>query len=93
MTFPIAFRFFAHWFTLGLGSLAVSYAMRLFADSNTFWAIKHFTSFIWAFNFAFWFFAFNIADSVLWFGTAGVAFWGLADWIADSWAMWVIAFP
>ena len=64
VAFPVAFRFFAYRLTFGLRGLAVSDTVRLFANSNTFGAVKHFTSFIRAFNFAFWFFAFNIANSV-----------------------------
>ena len=43
--------------------------MGLFADGDTFWAVKHFTSLIWAFNFAFGFFAFDVANGVFGFGT------------------------
>ena len=64
MAFPIAFRFFANRFTFGFGGLAVSNAVRLFAYSNALGAVEHFTSFIRAFNFAFGFFAFNVADCV-----------------------------
>jgi hypothetical protein len=41
----------------------------LFADCDAFGAVKHFTSFIWAFNFTFWFFTFYVADSIFWFST------------------------
>jgi len=68
VAFPIAFRFFANWLAFGFGCLAVSDAMRLFADSYAFRAVKHFAAFIRAFNFAFGFFAFNIANCVFRFG-------------------------
>jgi hypothetical protein len=58
VAFPIAFRLFADSLALGLGSLiisklsylAVSYAVRSFANCDTFRAIEQFTSLIWAFN-------------------------------------------
>ena len=93
MTFPVAFWFFAYSFTFRLGSLTVSYTMRSFANCYTFWAIEHFASFIWAFNFTLRFLAFNIANCVFGFGTASVAFWRFAYWVADSGAVWVITFP
>jgi hypothetical protein len=68
-TFPIAFWFFANWFAFRFWCLAMCHAVGLFANSDTFWAVEHFTSFIWAFYFTFWFFTFNIADSILWFST------------------------
>ena len=68
MTFPVTFRFFADWFTFWFRGLAMSNAMGLFADSNTFRAVKHFTSLIRAFNFTFGFFAFDVADCVFGFG-------------------------
>ena len=68
VAFPIAFRFFTNWLAFVFGCLAVSDAMRLFADSYAFRAVKHFAAFIRAFNFAFGFFAFNIANCVFRFG-------------------------
>ena len=53
MAFPVTFRFFADWFTFGFGGLAVGNAMGLFADSDALGAVKHFTSFIGAFNLEF----------------------------------------
>ena len=67
-TFPVTLGFFAYCLTLRLGSLAMSYTMRGFADCNTLWAVVHFAAFIWALNFALWFLAFDIADSILGFG-------------------------
>jgi len=67
VAFPVTFRFFTNWFTFGFGGLAVSNAMGLFADSDTFGAVKHFTSFIGAFNFTFGFFAFDVANGVFGF--------------------------
>ena len=37
--------------------------------------------------------AFNIANSISGFLATGVAFWRLANWIANSVALGVIAFP
>ena len=68
VAFPVAFGFFANWLTFWLGSLAMSNAMGLFADSYAFRAVKHFTTFIRAFNFAFGFFAFDVANGVFRFG-------------------------
>jgi len=93
VAFPIAFGFFANRFTFWFRSLAMSNAMRLFANSYTFRAIKHFTAFIRAFNFAFRFFAFDIANSVFWFGARSMAFGRFANWIANCRAMRIIAFP
>ena len=93
VAFPVTFGFFADWFTFGFGCLAMSNAMGLFADSNTFWAVKHFTSLIRAFNFTFGFFAFDVANSVFGFSTGSVALRGFANWVANSGAMWVVTFP
>jgi len=93
VAFPIALGFFTDWLAFWLGCLTMGNAMGLFADSNTFWAIEHFATFIWAFDFAFRFLAFNVTDSVLWLGTGSMAFWGFANWIADCGAMRVIALP
>jgi hypothetical protein len=67
VAFPVAFGFFANRFAFGFRSLAMSNAVRLFANSYTFRAVKHFTAFIRAFDFAFGFFAFDIANSVFGF--------------------------
>ena len=93
MAFPVTFWFFAYWFAFGFRCLAVSNAMGLFAYSNTFGAVKHFTSFIGTFNFTFGFFAFDVADCVFGFSAGSVAFWGFANWVANSGAMWVVTFP
>jgi len=93
VAFPVAFRFFANRFTFRLRSLAVSNTMRLFADSNALRAIKHFTSFIRALNFAFRFFTFDVANSVFRLGARSMAFRRFADWIANSRAMGIVAFP
>ena len=69
MTFPVTFGFFTNWFALRFGCLAVSHAMRLFADCDALRAVKHFTSFIWAFDLALRFFTFHIANCVFGFGT------------------------
>ena len=69
VAFPVTFRFFADWFTFWFRCLTVSNAMGLFADSNTFRAVKHFTSLIRAFNFTFGFFAFDVTNGVFGFGT------------------------
>ncbi len=93
VAFPVAFRFFADRFAFRLGSLAMGNAMRLFADSYAFWAVKHFTAFIRAFDFTFGFFAFDVANCVFGFGARSVAFRRFADGVANSGAMGVIAFP
>jgi len=77
--FPITFRLLADGFTFGFRGLTVSYAVRLFADSYTFWAVVLFAAFVGAFNFAGGFFAFYIADGVLWLCAARMAFWWLAN--------------
>jgi hypothetical protein len=93
MAFPVTFRFFTDWFTFWFGCLAMSNAMGLFADCNTFWAVEHFTSLIRAFNFTFGFFAFDVANGVFGFGTGSVALGGFANWVANGGAMWVVTFP
>ena len=67
MAFPVTSWFFAYSFAFWLRSLAVSNAMGLFADSYALRTVEHFASFIWAFNFTLWFFAFDIANSVFGF--------------------------
>jgi hypothetical protein len=64
MAFPIAFRFFTHRFTFGFRCLTMCNTMWLFTYSNAFRAISSFASFIRAFNFAFRFFTFHIANCV-----------------------------
>ena len=93
VAFPVAFGFFTNRFAFWFGGLAMSNAVRLFANSNALGAIKHFASFIRALDFAFRFFAFNIANSVFRFGAGGMALGGFADRVANSRAMGVIAFP
>ena len=93
LAFPVAFWFFTDWFAFWFRCLTVGNAMGLLAYSNTFWAVEHFTAFVWAFYLALWFFTLNVADSILWLSAWCVASWGFADWIADSGAMWVIALP
>ncbi len=43
--------------------------------------------------FTFWFFTFNITDSIFWLSTASMAFGWFTYWIANSWAMGIITFP
>jgi len=93
VAFPVAFRFFTYRLTFGFRRLAVSYAVRLFADCYALGAVEHFTAFVGAFDFAFGFFAFYVADCVFRLGTGSVAFWGFADGIANCRAMGIIAFP
>jgi hypothetical protein len=93
VAFPIAFGFFANRFTFWFRSLAMSNAMRLFANSYALRAIKHFASFIRAFDFTFWFFAFDVANCVFRLGAGSMALRRFADWIANSRAMGIIAFP
>jgi hypothetical protein len=50
VAFPVALGFFADRLAFGLGSLAVSDAVRLFADSYALGAVEHFAAFIRAFN-------------------------------------------
>ena len=93
MAFPVTFRFFANGFAFWFGGLAMSNAMGLFADSDTFRTVKHFTSFIGAFNFAFGFFTFDVANGIFGFSAGSVAFWGFANWVANSGTVWIITFP
>ncbi len=93
VAFPVAFRFFANWFTFWFRGLAMSDAVRLFAYSNALRTVEHFATFIWAFNLAFGFFTFYITDCVFWFGARSVAFGRLANGITNCWAMGIIAFP
>jgi predicted small integral membrane protein len=93
MAFPVAFGLFANCLAFWLGSLAVSNAMRSFADSNAFRAIKHLTSLIRALNFTFWLFTFDVANGVLWFCARGMAFRRLADRITYCRTMRIVALP
>jgi hypothetical protein len=93
VAFPVTFGFFTNWFAFGFGSLAMSNTVGLFANSNAFRTIEHFTAFIWAFNFAFWFFAFYITNGVFRFSTACVAFRRFTYWVTNCWAMRIITFP
>jgi len=93
VTFPVASGLLADGLTFGFRSLAVSNAMRLFANCHTLGAVEHFTAFIGALNFTFRFFTLHIANCVLGFSATGVAFRGLAYGIANGRAMRVITFP
>jgi len=93
MTFPVAFWLFAHSLAFRLGCLTMSNAMRSFADSNTFWAVEHFTAFVRALDFALRLLALDVADRVFGFRTRSVAFWRLADGITYRRAVWVVALP
>ena len=93
VTFPVTFWFFANWFAFWFGGLAMCNTMGLFADSDALGAVKHFTSFIGAFNFTFGFFAFDVANCVFGFSAGSVTFWGFANWVANSGAMRIITFP
>ena len=55
--------------------LTMSNTVWHFANCYTFRTIFCFTCFIWAFNFAFWFFAFNITYSVSGFLTTSMTSW------------------
>ena len=93
MTFPVASGLFADWLAFGLGSLTVSNAMRLFAHSYTFRTVEHLASFIRAFNLAFGFLAFHIANCVFRLSAGSVTFGRLAYGVADSGTVRVVAFP
>ncbi len=69
VAFPVASGFLANGFTLRLGGLAVSDAMRLFADSHTLGAVEEFTAFVRAFDLTLRLLALNITNSVLGFST------------------------
>jgi hypothetical protein len=69
MTFPVALGLFTDSLAFRLRSLAVSDTMRLLANSDTFWAVEHFTPFVRAFNFTLRFFTFYIANSISRFST------------------------
>ena len=69
VAFPVASGFFADGFAFGFGGLAVSDAVRLFADGDTLRAVEHFATFIRAFNFTLGFFTFNITNGIFGFST------------------------
>ena len=69
VAFPVTSWFFANWLTLRLGCLTVSDTVGLFTNSNTLGAIKHFATFVRAFNFTLRFFTFYIANCVFRFST------------------------
>ena len=93
MAFPVTFWFFTDWFAFWFRGLAMSNAMGLFADSDALGAVKHFTSLIGAFNFTFGFFTFDVANGIFGFSAGSVAFWGFANWVANSGTVWIITFP
>ena len=93
MAFPVALGFFTNGFALGFGSLAVSDAVRLFADSDALGAVEQLASFIRAFDLAFGFFALDIANGVFGLSATGVALGWLADWVANGRAVGVVALP
>ena len=93
VAFPVTFGFLADGLAFWFGSLAVSNAVRLFADSDAFRAVEHFASFIGAFNFTFGFLTFDIADGVLGFSTRSVTFRRFADRVANCRAVRIIALP
>jgi hypothetical protein len=93
VAFPVTSGFFANGLTFGLGSLAVSNAMGLLANSNTLRAVEHFATFVRAFNFTLGFLTLHIADGVLGFSATGVAFGRLTDRVADSRAVRIVTFP
>jgi len=90
---PIATRLLADGFTLRFRCLAVSYAVRLLANSYALRAVEHFTTFIWTFNFTFRLLALNIANGILRFSAGCVTFRRFTYRIANSRAVGVIAFP
>ncbi len=93
VAFPVTSGLFAYGLTFRLGSLAVGHAVRLFADGDAFGAVEHFTSFIRAFNLAFRFLTFYVANGIFGLSATGVAFGRLADGVADGRAVRIIAFP
>ncbi len=90
---PVAFRFFTYGLTLGLGSLAVSYAMRLLAYSDTLRTVKHLTAFIGALDLAGRFLALYVTDGILGLGARSVALWRLTYRVTDRRTVGVVAFP
>jgi hypothetical protein len=93
VTFPVALGFFTNCLTFGLGSLAVCHAVRSLADSDALGAVEHFASFVRALDFAFRFFALDVANGVFGFGARSVTFWWFADGVADGGAVGIVALP
>jgi hypothetical protein len=93
VAFPVALGFLADRLAFWFGSLAVGDAVRLFANCNALGAVEHFAAFVGALDFTFGLFAFDIADCVFGFGAGSMAFGGFADWVANGWAVRVIALP
>ena len=93
VTFPIALRLFTNRFTFRFRGLAVSDAVGLFANSDTFRTVKHFTSFVRTFNFALRLFTFDIANGVLRFSTRCMTFWWFTDRVTNGGAVRIITFP
>ena len=93
VAFPVTSGLFAHGFAFGLGSLAVSDTVRLFADGDALRAVEHFATFIRALNFTFGLLALDVANGILGLSAGGVAFGGLADGVADGRAVRVVTFP
>ena len=93
MTFPVASRFFANGFAFWLGSLAMSYAVRLLANSHALRTVKHFATFVWALNFTFRFLAFDVADGIPRLSTGGMTPRRFTNGVANCWTMGVVALP
>jgi hypothetical protein len=93
MTFPVALGFLADSLALRFRSLAVSYAMRLLANCDTFRAVEHFAAFIRAFDFTFRLFTFYIANGIFRLSAGRVAFRRLTYGITDCRTVRIVTLP
>lgn len=91
--FPVTLRLLAHRFALRLGRLAVSDAVRLFADRHTFGAVKSGATFVGTFNFALRLLTFDVTNRVFGFGARSVATRRFTNWVANCGTVRVVAFP
>lgn len=68
-------------------------ADRILTHSHTFRAVLSLASFIGTFDLTFRLFALNFANSIFRFLASGAAGWRLANWLADSGTLRVVALP
>jgi len=90
---PITLRFFTNGLTFGLGSLAMSYTVRLFADSDTLGAISSGTSLIGTLDFTNGLLTFHITNCISGFSATCMANGRFADWLTNSGALGIVTLP
>jgi len=93
MALPIALRLLAHGFALRLRRLTVGNAVRLLTYGNALGTVEHLASLVRTLDLTLGFLALNVANGVPGLCAGGMALGGFAYWIADGWAVGVVALP